>query len=84
MNYTWYDLIGNIGAALILAANLLLQLKRLSSDKLIYSSLNGFGAVMIIFSLIFEFNFSAFIVEFFWLMISIFGFIRIISLKINS
>ncbi len=79
MNYTWYDLVGNIGVALILIAYLLLQLKRIKSEQLLYSFMNGIGAILIIVSLIFDFNLSAFIIEFFWLLISIFGIFRTIA-----
>ena len=79
MNYTWYDLVGNIGVALILIAYLLLQLKRIKSEQLLYSLMNGIGAVLIIVSLVFDFNLSAFIIEFFWLLISIFGIIKTIK-----
>lgn len=79
MNYTWYDLIGNIGVALILIAYLLLQLKRIKSEQLLYSLMNGIGAILIIISLYFDFNLSAFIIEFFWLLISIFGIFKTIK-----
>ena len=79
MNYNWFDLVGNIGVALILIAYLLLQLKRIKSEQLLYSFMNGIGAILIIVSLIFDFNLSAFIIEFFWLLISIFGIFRTIT-----
>ena len=79
MNYTWYDLVGNIGVTLILIAYLLLQLKRIKSEQLLYSLMNGIGAILIIVSLIFDFNLSAFIIEFFWLLISIFGIFKTIK-----
>ena len=58
---------------MIIAAYFSLQTERLKSTGLIYSLLNATGAFLIIFSLYFDFNFSAFIVEFFWLLISVFG-----------
>ena len=73
MDYAWYDFIGNLGVFLLLSAYLLLQLKRLSSDHLSYSLLNGLGAIFIGISLLFEFNLSAFVIEVFWLLISIMG-----------
>ena len=60
---------------MLLAAYLLLQLNKLSSNQLSYSLLNGVGAILILVSLIFEFNLSAFAIEFFWLLISIVGII---------
>ena len=73
MGYTWYDFVGNVGVFLLLLAYLLLQLNRLSSDQLSYSLLNGLGATLIGVSLVFEFNLSAFVIEVFWLLISIVG-----------
>jgi multidrug transporter EmrE-like cation transporter len=76
MGYTWYDFVGNVGVFMLLAAYLLLQLNKLSSNQLSYSLLNGVGATLILVSLIFEFNLSAFAIEFFWLLISIVGIIE--------
>lgn len=73
MQFAWYDLIGSIGVALIILTYVFLQLEKIRSDRLLYSLLNAVGAALIIVSLIYSFNFSAFIVEFFWLLISLFG-----------
>jgi hypothetical protein len=81
MNYNWYDFIGNIGVALILVAYLMLQAKKISSEKYLYSLMNGIGALLIIVSLIFDFNLSAFIIEFFWFLISIYGLIKTFNSK---
>lgn len=73
MQYNWYDLVGSIGVFVIIATYVLLQTERIKSESLLYSILNAVGASLIVFSLFFNFNFSAFIVEFFWILISIFG-----------
>jgi hypothetical protein len=73
MRYVWYDLVGTIGVAIIILTYVFLQLERIRSDSLLYSLLNASGAGLIIVSLVYNFNFSAFIVEFFWLLISLFG-----------
>jgi len=70
---TWFDLTGFIGVLLIIVAYLLLQLDKLPSSSPSYSLLNAAGALLIIVSLIFQFNLSAFIVEVFWLLISLLG-----------
>ena len=72
-NITWFDLAGFTGVLMIVIAYLLLQLDKLPSSSLSYSLLNAVGALLIILSLIFKFNLSAFIVEVFWLLISLFG-----------
>lgn len=73
MNYGWYDFIGTIGVGIIILTYIFLQLEKIKSEQVLYSILNAFGACLIIISLIFNFNFSAFVVEFFWVLISIFG-----------
>lgn len=73
MQYAWYDLAGTIGVAVIILTYVALQLEKIRSETLIYSLLNALGASLILLSLYFNFNFSAFAVEFFWLLISLFG-----------
>jgi hypothetical protein len=70
---SWYDILGTIGVAVIILAYVLLQIERLRSDELLYSLLNAVGAMLILISLYYDFNFPSFVVEFFWLVISLFG-----------
>jgi len=76
MKYSFTDFLGNIGVVLIIIDYLLLQLNRVSSDSLSYSLLNAVGATLIIISLLFNFNLSAFIMEAIWVLISLFGLYR--------
>jgi hypothetical protein len=62
-------------------AFLLLQLGRLSSNSVWYSILNAVGAGLIVFSLLFNFNLSAFIVELFWVAISLLGLFRVLRTR---
>lgn len=73
MDFDIYDLIGSIGVATIIITYILLQAEKLKSESIWYSSLNAAGAGLIVFSLVFDFNFSAFIVELFWVLISLYG-----------
>jgi predicted membrane-bound spermidine synthase len=73
MQYAWYDFVGSIGVGIIIFTYILLQLGKIRSEQLGYSLLNAVGASLIIFSLYFNFNFSAFVVEFFWVLISLYG-----------
>lgn len=73
MTYAWYDIIGTLGVAIILVAYVLLQIERLRSDSAWFSLMNAVGAAMILFSLWYDFNFSSFLMEFFWLVVSLFG-----------
>ena len=72
-NPSWFDLVGFMGVLLIVVAYLLLQLDKLPSSSPRYSLLNAGGALLILVSLIFAFNLSAFIVEAFWFLISLLG-----------
>jgi hypothetical protein len=76
MRYSSTDFLGNIGVVLIIIDYLLLQLNRISSNSLSYSLLNAVGATLIIISLLFNFNLSAFIMEAVWVLISLFGLYR--------
>jgi len=73
MSYAWYDIVGTLGVAIIIGTYILLQVERIRSEQLAYSILNAAGASLILVSLYFDFNFPSFIVEFFWLLISLFG-----------
>jgi membrane-associated HD superfamily phosphohydrolase len=73
VDYSWFDLVGNLGVLLMVVAYLLLQLEKLSSSAVSYLLLNAVGAVLVIISLMFRFNLSAFFMEAFWLLISLYG-----------
>lgn len=73
MTYAWYDILGTVGVAVIVLTYVMLQLGRIRSDELVYSLLNALGAALILISLYYAFNLPSFIVEFFWLVISLFG-----------
>lgn len=73
MNFQWYDILGVLGVAIIVLTYVLLQTERLRSNHFPYSLLNAVGALLILISLYFDFNFPSFVVEFFWLLISLFG-----------
>jgi len=84
MQYAWYDFVGTIGTAVIIVTYVLLQTERIKSSSLIYSLLNAAGAGLILVSLLFSFNFSAFMVEFFWLLISLFGIVKFFLQKSDA
>ena len=84
MNFHLFDLAGFIGVLLIVVAYLLLQLDKLPSSSPRYSLMNAAGALLIIVSLIFAFNLSAFVMEVFWLLISLLGLWRSLISRKNS
>ena len=73
MTFAWYDVVGSLGVAIIVVTYVLLQTERIRSEHVAYSILNAAGASLILVSLYFTFNLPSLIVEFFWLLISLYG-----------
>jgi len=76
MRYGVLDVVGIAGVVLLVIAYLLLQINKLKSSGLPYSFLNLIGASLIIVSLVVDFNLSAFLMEAFWVLISLIGIFR--------
>ena len=72
----WYDWAGLIGVALTLLAYFLLQAGRVRGDGVLYQWMNALGAAGVLLSLFYAFNLSAFLLEFLWLLISVYGMVR--------
>lgn len=77
MDYPLHNVIGNLGVVMIVGSYFLVQIGKMSATGLFYTLLNGIGAAFIMVSLYFDFNLSAFIVEVFWILISLVGMARI-------
>jgi len=71
-----YDVIGMIGAFLILASYFLLQNKKILGNSISYNLLNLVGALCILASLLVNWNLTGFIIEVCWASISIFGIVK--------
>ena len=84
MSFTFFDLLGTLGVALILLAYFLLQIEKLKSGDLIFSVINAAGSGLILVSLYFDFNFPSFLVEGFWLIISTIGIVKYFFNKRNG
>lgn len=76
MRYGLLDIFGIAGVILLVITYLLLQVNKLQSTGLLYSLLNAIGASLIILSLLDNFNLSAFLMEAFWVLISLIGVVR--------
>ncbi|HSE31137.1 MAG TPA: hypothetical protein VLA93_06140 [Pyrinomonadaceae bacterium] len=76
MRYGLLDIFGIAGVILLVITYLLLQVNKLQSAGLLYSLLNAIGAGLIILSLLDNFNLSAFLMEAFWVLISLIGVVR--------
>lgn len=73
----FHNVVGIVGSALIIVAYFLLQIEKLSAKQLTYLLMNLLGASGVVFSLYFDFNWSAFVVEAFWIVISIIGLAKV-------
>ena len=73
-----HDLAGILGSILIVGSYLLLQIERLRVNQLAWPLANGLGAGLVLWSLLADFNLGAFILECFWLLISVIGLARIV------
>ncbi len=69
----FFDIIGTFGAICFLAAYFLLQTGRLRVEQLAYPLTNLIGAILIGISLLWHWNFAAFMLEAAWALISIYG-----------
>ena len=78
MDYSLHSLIGSLGAGLVVLAYWALQTGKLNPERGAYSLLNALGSAFILYSLYFEFNLAAFLIEFFWLVISLYGIVKCI------
>lgn len=81
---TGADLVGLVGVTFVVGTYFLSQVGRMAVDKPLYPALNGIGALFILFSLQHTFNMASFVIEMFWLAISLFGFGRAIFLAKNK
>jgi hypothetical protein len=76
MQLSLIDLIGILGVVIIIIGYMLLQLERMDAKDLSFSILNTLGALLIIISLLYAWNLPSFIMEFTWMMISLYGIIK--------
>ncbi len=69
------DIIGLIGVALIAIAYIQIQTQKKQQDTapLSYSVMNLCGSAMLLFSLCFNWNLAAVIIQLIWISISLFG-----------
>jgi len=77
----FYDIVGIFGVGLILIVYAMVQMDKLSVNNIYYSICNALGAFLIIVSLMVDFNLPAFLMEFFWVIFSLFGIYKYIKAK---
>ncbi len=72
----WSDFLGFVGVALIVSTYFASQIGKMAVDRPLYPALNAIGAVLILVSLSVTFNAASFVIELFWLAISLVGLVR--------
>ena len=82
-SYGWHDLVGMLGVVALLSTYFMLQIGKLDAQGIVYSSVNGLAAILIIVSLLHTFNLASFVIEIFWLAISLIGIIRWLRKRLN-
>ncbi len=76
MNLSLPELTGILGVIVIIIAYILLQLEKMDAKDLGFSVLNTLGALLIIVSLLYDWNLASFIMESTWMMISLYGIVK--------
>ena len=73
MTLTLSDFVGFVGVALVVGTYFLSQVGKMDVRQPLYPALNGFGSLLILVSLFHTFNAASFMIEMFWLLISLIG-----------
>jgi predicted membrane protein len=76
-----YQWIGFFGMIFIVVAYLLLQTNKYTISSMPYQLLNLLGAILLLISLFVHFNLGSFIIEIFWIIITIYGIVTNIKRK---
>jgi putative permease len=72
-----FQIIGFLGMICVVGAYLLLQLQIVSNKNLSFQIINLIGAILLIISLCIHFNLGSFLIEIFWIIITLFGIYKI-------
>lgn len=78
---TWVDALGSFGALLVVAAYFATQMRMMNSDDLAFPVVNLLGSVLIVYSLLQNFNLASMLIEGFWILISLIGIIQHFRLR---
>lgn len=68
-----FDVIGMTGTALVVGAFFMLQLGKAQPTGIVYNLMNLSGAILLLFSLCYNFNLASFVIELFWIAASLIG-----------
>ncbi len=78
---TFVDAIGSFGALIVVAAYFATQMRMMNSDDLAFPMVNLIGSILIVFSLMQNFNLASMLIEGFWIVISVIGIIQYFRLR---
>ena len=68
-----YQWLGFVGMIFVVIAYLFLQTNKYTIKSLQYQLLNLIGAILLLISLFVHFNLGSFIIEVFWILITLYG-----------
>ena len=77
-------LIGMLGMLCIVLAYYAIEKGKYTRDNLAYYLINLTGAILLIISLMIHFNLGSFVIELFWIVISVQGIIRLLKKKVDK
>ncbi|WP_254443634.1 CBU_0592 family membrane protein [Ruegeria atlantica] len=80
-NLTLADAIGSFGALIVVAAYFATQMRMMNSEDLAFPVLNLAGSVLIVYSLLQNFNLASMLIEGFWILISLIGIVQFFRLR---
>ena len=73
MNSFTVDVVGMVGVVIVVITYFLLQSEKIDAKGFLYSFLNAFGSLLVVYSLLYNWNLASFIIEFSWILISLYG-----------
>lgn len=77
-----FQFIGFIGMIFVVIAYFLLQTEKQKITSLTYQLLNLIGAILLLISLFVHFNLGSFVIEIFWITITLYGMYKNLRKKI--
>lgn len=81
MTITFPDLVGFVGVAMILVCYFWQQTAGVERTDWRHPAINGLGAILLLYSLIYRPNPASIAIEGFWLLISIIGLVRALKAR---
>jgi type III secretory pathway component EscU len=77
------DIVGGVGVTLVILSFFLLQVGKMRAESMTYLMFNLLGAIMLLFSLYYNWNSASVVIEILWFTISLYGIIKVKFIKNN-